>query len=503
MASLAVRADTAPRGFMRAPLLRTGLLVGLGIVLEIAACGSDDGKKRSPGDSYDGAGEHSGGTDAGGDGGKSNAPVGGKSPLITAGGAGAGATDMGGAAGDGTTPPAEAGQAGEGTVPGASGAAGAAGAAGAGGTPDSGPRECPVGTADCDDDHGDCETNTASDATNCGRCERVCGGTAACTTGLCDAQQILNPTGNSNFCDWAFSDSTAYMLTCWGGFTEIRRTPVAPGAAITGTQLITHSVPVTSARGMLIDGNDVLYGLQGTPSRLYKFPLDADGPEDVTVAYTFENDVRFDGIQLIGDNFYWDHNTHTAAGQIQPGSIKMRAKTGTSSTTLVTGLGLNYNLKVFDSYMVWLEKRTTNDVLSVYRAPIAGANVADVELVTAVAAGGYLARGGAYAYWTYKAANGSGRISRLLVDDPLAKVEHVATALDLPEGIITDASYVYFKQADSLYRVPLAGGTAERLSTVTAADDSQATALFYVDDTYVYFAAGSSAGSSVVVRVAK
>jgi hypothetical protein len=253
---------------------------------------------------------------------------------------------------------------------------------------------------------------------------------------------------------------------------------------------------------MLIDGNDVLYGLQGDPGRLYKFPLNADGPEDVTPGYAFENDTRFDGIQLVGDTFYWNHNTHTAAGQVQPGFIKKRAKSGTSSTTLVTGLGLNGQLKVYDSYMVWLERRTINDVLTVYRAPIAGANVADVEVVTATANGGYLTRQGAYAYWTYKVA-GSGRISRLLVDDPQAKVEHIATALDLPEGIITDASYVYFKQADSLYRVPLEGGTVERLSTTTAANDAQATAIFHVDDTYVYFAAGANAGASTVVRVAK
>lgn len=488
---------------MRAPLLRTGLLVGFGVVLQIAACGSDDGKKKSPGSGYNGAGEDSGGTPAVGEGGSASTPIGGKSPLIPAGGAGAGATDTGGAAGDGgNLPLAGAGQGGDVAVAGA-GWGGADGSAGAGGSPDAGPRECPVGTADCDDDHGDCETNTASDATNCGRCDRVCGGTAACTTGLCDAQQILNPTGNSNFCDWAFNSSTAYLLTCWGGFTEIRRTPVAPGAAITGTQITTHSVPVTAARGMLIDGNDVLYGLQGTPSRLYKFPLDADGPEDVTVAYTFEDNTRFDGIQLVGDTFYWNHNTHTAAGQVQPGFIKKRAKTGVTSTTLVTGLGLNYNLQVFDSYMVWLERRTTNDVATVYRAPIAGADVADVEIVTATANGSYMTRRGPYAYWTYKAAAGSGRVSRLLVDDPQAKVEHVAVDLALPEGIITDANYVYFKQSDSLYRVPLAGGTVERLSTVTAANDAQATALLYVDDTYVYFAAGASAGSSVVVRVAK
>ena len=97
----------------------------------------------------------------------------------------------------------------------------------------------------------------------------------------------------------------------------------------------------------------------------------------------------------------------------------------------------------------------------------------------------------------------TGRIQRLLVDDPQAKVENIATDLNLPEGLVTDANYAYFKQADSLYRVPLEGGTAERLSTATAANDAQATAVYYVDDKYVYFAAGPTAGSSVVARVAK
>jgi hypothetical protein len=76
---------------------------------------------------------------------------------------------------------------------------------------------------------------------------------------------------------------------------------LAPGQSVTGTQIQTHSVPVAFARGMLIDGSDVLYGVQGSPSYLYKFPLEADGPADVTVGYTFENGTRFDGLQLIGD----------------------------------------------------------------------------------------------------------------------------------------------------------------------------------------------------------
>jgi len=275
---------------------------------------------------------------------------------------------------------------------------------------------------------------------------------------------LLNPSGDSNYCDSAFSATTAYMLTCWGGFTEVRTTPLALGASVLGTQISTFTLPVVAARGMLIDGNDVLFGVEGSPSYLYKFPLDADGPADVKVAYTFENATRFGDISLVGDTFYWAHNTHTAGGQIAPGFIKKRTKAGTSSTTLITGLGLSYDLQVFSSKLVWLEKRTTNAVLGVYRSPLVGAAVADVELVAEAGDGSALTRHGAYVYWADKVAAPNGRVRRLLADDPAAVPEDVATDLQLPEGIAADDQYVYFKQADALYRVPHSGGTPEQLS---------------------------------------
>ncbi len=467
-------------------LVRAGFVFGLGAAWLGVACGSDDGGKKAR--NYDaGAGEAGNDASAGGSSSGSDGDGGDPGRAGAPGLGVAGTSEVGGEAG--TTSSA--------------GASGADPNGGAAGATDPGPSECPVGSADCDDNHDDCETNTASDALNCGRCERVCGASATCTTGLCGGTEILNPSGSANYCDAAFSPTTAYMLTCWGSFTEIRVTPLVPGANLLGTQIESYSVPVTAARGMLIDGNDVLFGIEESPSHLYKFPLDADGPEDVSIAYTFENAVRFDSIQLVGDTFYWNHNTHTAAGQIKPGLIQKRAKTGASSVTLVDGLGVNYDLQVFPSQLVWLEQRTTNDVTSVYRAPIAGALVADVELVAQAAPGAYMTRRGDYVYWTTKLGGTDGRLSRLLADDASAKREDIATGLTLPEGIVTDEEYAYFKQADALYRVPLAGGEPEQLSPTIAANDSQATQIYYVDDKYVYFAAGSSAGSSTVVRVAK
>ena len=461
-------------------LLRIGLLVGLGVSCGVAACGSDDGSKktRSSGNDAGQAGAVDGGGGNDGDAGEA---------------ASAGGIDAGGMSGAGSNVAGEAGF----TSISEGGAAGMSASAGAAGETDSGPRECAAGTADCDDNHEDCETNTASDPQNCGRCARACGATAACTTGLCEATVLLNPSGESNWCDTAFSATTAYMLTCWGGFTEIRTTPLELGPSILGTQLKTYSVPVVAARGMLIDGNDVLFGLEESPSHLYKFPLDADGPEDITIAYTFENATRFDAISLVGDTFYWSHNTHTAGGQVQPGFIKKRAKLGTTSTTLVTGLGLSYDLQVFDSKLVWLEKRTISAPLGVYRSPLAGALVAEAG------AGSAMIRHGAYVYWADKVTAPNGKVRRLLADDSAAEPEDIATGLQLPEGIAADDDYVYFKQLDALYRVAIGGGVPEQLSPTVPANDAQATAVYFADDRYVYFAAGPNGGDSTLVRVAK
>jgi hypothetical protein len=384
---------------------------------------------------------------------------------------------------------------------------------GAGGEPsgevcaeDPPPSSCAAGTADCDDDASDCETDIASDENNCGRCGRSCGATAECSQGLCAATIVLDPNVSSNWCGGAFADTTAYMITCWGNsdLSEVRSTPLEPGGSVTGTSIKSYNnVSVVALRGIVIDGNDVLFGLQESPSHLYKFPLDATGPADVSVGYTLENNQRFDDLKLIGDTFWWNHNTHTTPGTVKPSTIERRSKTETSSTVVVSGLGLSYNQQVFAQHLVWLELRMQGGVVSVYRAPISGGTAAETELVAPSAAGAYMRREGDYVYWTDKVAAPDGKLRRLEADNPDAEPQDVATGLNLPEGLITDAKYAYFKQLDALYRVPLCGGTPEQLSPVVPAHDAQATAIWHVDDEYVYFGADPGFGSSTLVRVAK
>jgi hypothetical protein len=478
-------------------VLRNGLVVSLGVTASMAACGSDDDSKKEP-PGYQAGGESgSAGSAADGEGGGNTSSEGGDD---VGGNAGSGATGEGGANG---------GAAASGAAGGAS--AGAAGSGAAGGeaevcAEEPPPSTCAAGTADCDDDPNDCETDIAADESNCGRCDRACGGTAQCAQGLCGATVVLDPNVDSNWCGAAFTDTTAYMITCWGNsdLSEVRSAPLEPGGSVVGTSIKSYNnVSVVALRGIVIDGNDVLFGLQESPSHLYKFPLDAAGPADVTVGYTFENNQRFDDLKLIGDTFWWNHNTHTVPGNVQPSTIEKRTKAAASSTVVVSGLGQSYNLQVFEQHLIWLELRTQGGTVSVYRAPLAGGTAVETELIAPATAGAYLRRQGDYAYWTHKAAAPNGKLVRFETDNPDAEPQDVATGLNLPEGLVTDAKYAYFKQLDALYRVPLCGGTPEQLSPVVPAHDAQATAIYHVDDNYVYFAADPGFGTSTLVRVAK
>lgn len=482
--------------------MRTGQWLGasgvLGVLVAVglSACGSgDSGKSVRP---------CSGNQCAGDAGDAGSSEVGGA--------AAAGGSTLAGGAGSGGSLASDAGAAGVVAEAGSSSDAGATGAgtagagdAGAAGAPPA--FVCPAGTADCDGDGIDCETNIATDASNCGRCERKCGGTAQCTTGWCQATVILDPpTGvSSNWCGAAFTATTAYMVTCWGNsdLSEVRTAPLEPGADVFGTRIRHYTnVSVVALRGIVIDGNDVFYGLQGAPSNLWKFPLNATGTNDVSVGLQFENNIRFDDLQLIGDTYYWETNTHTVPGQIAPSTLYKRKKGDVASTPLFALPGLSYDLTVTPTRLVWLESRTAGNV-RVYRAPAAGGTVTDAKEVAIATPSSYLVKQGEYAYWTVKSAAPNGRVVRLKIEDDTAVPEDVVTGLNLPEGLESDAGYLYFKQADALYRAPITGGKAEQLSVVVPAHDAQATQIFHVNEKYVYFAAGAGFGDSTLVRVAK
>jgi hypothetical protein len=463
-----------------------GALGGLSILLlGLAACGSHGSPSKDSG------------ADRGGD--SSAAGAGGSDAGAGTGGETAGA---GGAAGADASAGAAGADASAGSGGGAAGADASAGADG-GGDGAAGATVNTCGASDGGASDAGADGGLANDVLNCGRVGRACGAGATCNNGLCDATVILKPDVASNWCDGVFSATKAYMVTCWGTeLSEVRVAPLEPGASVVGTRIKSYvGVPVVALRGILIDGDSVYYGLEGAPSNLWKFPLEATGPADVTSASTFEDATRFDSLRLVGDTYWWTDNSHTAAGQIRPSEIKKRAKTGTASTTVFSLPGLSVGLVVGTSHLYWLDVRTAG-ATAVYMAPITGGTVTDTKKV-ADAVGGQLVRQGGYIYWTNRAAAPNGSVMRLKLDDDAATPEPVATCLNMPTGLAADASHVYFRQANALYRAPVTGGVAQQLSPPVPANDPQANAIFHVDDKYVYFAAGATAGASTLVRVAK
>jgi len=366
--------------------------------------------------------------------------------------------------------------------------------------PDAPPLVCTAGTADCDGDGLTCETNTNTDALHCGRCDRACGGTSTCSAGLCSAQLILDPTSTtSNYCGTAFTADQLFTITCWGSnFSELRRAPI-DGSNPAGTQVAQYTISVVAVRGILVDGDRVYWGVDESPSHVYSYKT--DGTEAVGIGFTDIAGMRFGSLQLVGDTYYWIDNTYSAPGEIAPSSIMKRAKTDTSATVLVSGLANAGFLQVTSTKLVWTDTKTATDV-GVYSAPLAGAaDPSQITLVAATAPGTHLTKIGDVVYWADKKPQGA--IRRWDSASASPTVQDVATGLASPEGIITDATSVYFKQADAMYRVASAGGTPVQLSPSVAAHDTQATEVLHTDASYVYWVAGPGFGDSKIYRVAK
>ncbi len=373
---------------------------------------------------------------------------------------------------------------------------------------DAGPTACPTGRADCDNNPAACETLTASNVNHCGRCGRVCGSTATCNAGTCSATLLLDPDVSSNYCGAVFTSDRLFALTCWGNndLSELRTAPIEPGTDVRGTSIVAYNnVSVTAMRGLVVDGTDVLFGLEGNPSRVFQVSSFDGGP--VSVRFTTDAGQRFDNLQLVDDAYFWVRNRHLAGGVVVPdaGSIHTRGRADLQDTTLVTGLGLAGHLMVSSTRLTWVEARTSPTSWAVYDAPRAGTG-GDRSLVREVAplaAGGYTVLHGTHVYWTDKLSAPNGRIRRYDTSAATLSVENVVTGLNSPEGLATDGVYLYFKQVDAMYRAPVDGGAVEQLSPVVPANDSQATQIFAVDGRYVYFVAGPTAGDSKIYRVAK
>lgn len=332
------------------------------MVLLAQACGSEDGKKKSPPSKFM-PGE--GGESAGG-----NPNAGGsESTAGTAGSSGSGATSGSGAGGEPMTPGGEGGttgMTGDGGMP-------ATGEGGASGSPSTGD-DCPEGKAECDGDpltvceqslnlvtscgdcnttcqstnasvicdpvaleckitdctsgfgscDGDpsngCETNLVSNANHCGSCGRDCAALGStCATNRCDKitlQQniILGPES------WAFGPSGAYHAD--GYNYVVRRLP------LDGAPPVTIWAPVNKTPGtesLLVTATDVLWAERGsaafTSAVLKKSISDPAGTNPVLL-FTPEYQPTY--LRIQGNAYYWmtgDYQAENIAGYVYTRAI--------------------------------------------------------------------------------------------------------------------------------------------------------------------------------------
>jgi hypothetical protein len=459
-------------------ILLSAVLVPL---LAQPACGSDDGKKKAGPRFMDG-----------GEGGELTSSGGSDSPGEEGGSAGSGGT-AGSAAG-----PNEGGSAGTPST-------GSGGEAGGSDGP-----SCPAGSADCDDDPSDCETdvtrfeecgacgvacqsvngtticgetgcevtsctgdygdceNAGTDgcetlltsADNCGICARDCGA-QACNNKLCEATQLGSALSAYR---WASTADAIYRID---GYTPsyglaanytLTRTPLDGSA-----EVVMHG-DAKSPGGLTVDGANVYWAVNGTPAAVLKKAHDAAAA--TTPTPVFETPSVPVQLRIQGNYMYWTN----AAGAI----FRRAMNAGISddgdeivSAAQVAGTGtfnLHQDLAVSPTAMYWVVLPPTGNQAFIRTAPLTGGTASDV---TGAITNSFfkLSLAGEDLYWiraTGSALDGAYR----------SQSGGEAEALVLQAGLTAvhaTADYLYLLGgSNSLYRAPLAGGNSVKIGNQTS-----------------------------------
>ena len=469
------------QGSKRVPHLVSPSVLVVSAVLAFvvqSACGSDDGKKKAPGPTYHSAGDGAGG-EPGSGGSKSQ---GGDAPN---GNGGEGATST----------PADGGN------------AGAAGAAGGPGT------DCPAGTADCDDNPDDCETDATlltscgacgvscsdtngkvicgdsgcevtscmpgfgdcndsgtdgcetdlASAENCGVCQHDCGG-GACTTGLCAGTQLGTASAPYR---WALTNDAIYRFDCntpgYGisASYSLVRTPLDGGAEVV------MAADNKGVGGLTVDDQFVYWAVNGTPPAVFK---KAHNAAAATVPTPMFEPVSLPmQLKLQGSAMYWtafDGQIYTralSANVADAGAVLVSAAD-------VKGTGvfnLHQDFVTTPTSMYWVLLPTSGLEATIRSAGLNGKDVADVSgAITNTFLKLWV--NGEDLYWvraTNAALDGAyhfkkgGSVEALVVQNGL-------------NAVMTDGDYFYVAAAsNALYRGPIAGGATAKLSTGTWVTD--------------------------------
>ena len=499
-----------------------GLLLGSGMALA-TACGSEDGKKKTP-PVYEGGGD---GNDAGssstpGNGG--DAPGG--SAATPTGGAGAtaatGATGgVPGEAGSGAASPA--------------GVTSTGGAGGAGGAPTDG---CPAGFDDCDSDPSDCET-PVNTLTQCGGCAISCSddhGTVACTNNQCVMSGCTSGYGdcdadgttgceesldeNDTHCGDCLRDCAAHGAVC----NTSMCTPVVVDASASGFtshlaggalyMMTSGAMPVSnytlqripvdgSARkqvwaasgnigggALWADATDVYWAVSGTPPSVLKKAA-AAASDDLPIVL-FQPDAQPHWLTAQGVNFYWASNKSAGTG-----FIYARSKTAASNVKGAAIVSVDQGnftaFMVSPTTMYWIASQGGPELRM---APIAGGTPTPVPDAV-VSAGASLFLAGETLYFVRSgAANALNGIYSYTAGDTTVKQLVASNAV---VGVIVDERGIYYKVGGDyhVYKAKLTGSAGVAIANSVYGGDFTGQ-----DDTFIYqiYPWGSSGPAQAIIK---
>jgi hypothetical protein len=372
---------------------------------------------------------------------------------------------------------------------------------------------CNAGFDDCDPGVPGCETPVNDDAKNCGKCGHVCGtspntASSTCAAGKCvfkcNDPYLHCGADDSLGCDTNVgidkNNCAACGHSCQGGdcisgkcqTVLLAGNPAQPmglkslyGIAVAGTQLFGPNwyQPAGAVYKLPTSGVD-----GGAVTWIVKAPVDTDGGvggfPDGTSAPCSTTGILNDGTgKILYGVFRQDANGPA------PGIWEI-STTGTLNRHLVKlPNGENIRAMAADASYIYFSQFYPfggANKRGVFRADrMTGANVTRYFYDDALNNKGEIdsiyAEGGS----VYLSDNATKKIyaaSPTTLNTPI----ELATTIDPPGSVQTDATYVYYHDANKFFRVKKVGGTAPEDITPTPGLPGTI-AAFLVDDKYVYF----------------
>lgn len=364
------------------------------------------------------------------------------------------------------------------------------------------------------------------DASNCGRCGRVCE-SASCEGGLCTPTLVLDvPYTPSSFLyavsvsggrvyEWQYTTQPTDIhffvysapapltnLTTSSMGTVIQDVPPNPNLNMSAVAFdatyIYEAEPGVGAGGVSrkkLDGSEP----RGAATALFTLPaLDPGAPAVGPIPARPASPYRWKGIVVEGNAAYlagttsanggsWPHDDVTVIFAMSPFPA-----TASTVATRLPGLDkLGYiftDLTVSNGHLFWYDNSLDGVKRSLFTASVAGGTPVKLEDDVFVSDHSSIASDGSYVYWTIPGSLGSVRRCPL-ADLRLAAATEVVQVQSSTEGLAVDDTHVYYMTTDSfktVQRAPKAGGAVEELGHMVLPPSHVGSRVHAVDASFVY-----------------